>query len=271
MNMVRKHLTKSKAGFMAMAMSPDAIIINLTVSDVIGDPLDYLTDPTVPDTSTFDDARAVMDKYKLWDKVAPSIAEYLRNGNETNETPKSLPQKIYNHIIVRDDVACVGAMEKAKELGYNSMILSNMFEGESKELAAAFAAIAKEAALRGRPLKPPCVFIGGGEATMKINIPNPGMGGPSQQFALAASTWLDGIENIVIVGIDTDGTDGPSDKAGGIADSTTYVRAQEMGLNVYDYMARFDDMAALMKLGDVIYTGATGTNVNDLKVIVVGE
>ena len=211
-----------------------------------------------------------MDKYKLWDKVAPSIRDYLKNGSELNETPKSLPQTIYTHIIVRDDVACVGAMIKARELGYDSMILSNMFEGESKELAAAFAAIAKEAAVKGRPMKSPCVLIGGGEATMKITIPDPGMGGPSQQFAVAAATWLAGYNNIVIAGIDTDGTDGPSDKAGGIVDASTYERAVKMGMDLYDYMAHFNDMEALMKLDDVIYTGATGTNVNDLKVIVVG-
>ncbi len=270
MNMVRKHMTRSKAGFLAMEIDKKAVIINLTVSDVIGDPLDYITDPTVPDTSTFDDARAVMTKYKLWNMVAPSIAAYLKKGNIENETPKSLPHTIHTHIIVRGDVGCVGAYEKAKELGYNAMILSNMFEGESRELGAMFAAIAKEVAINNRPLTTPCVFIGGGEATMKINIPDPGMGGPSQQFALAAATWLNGYDNIVIAGIDTDGTDGPSDMAGGIVDSSTIKKAAELGIDIYDYMDRYDDTVAITALGDAVYTGATGTNVNDLKVIAVG-
>lgn len=269
MNMVRKHLTRSKAGFLAMAMNPEAIIFNLTVSDVIGSPLDYLTDPTVPDTSSFDDARQVMDKYKLWDKVAFSVADYLKNGSEANETPKTLPQKIYTSIIVYDNIACAGAMEYAKKLGYHSIILSNMFEGESAELASFFAAIAKEVAEYGMPLNKPCVFIAGGEATVKVTIPNPGTGGPSQTFALAAAKCIKDYKNIVIAGIDTDGTDGPTDEAGGIVDYSTVERAAEMDINIDDYLARFDPTPALIQLKDVVHTGATGTNVNDLKVMII--
>jgi glycerate-2-kinase len=270
MNAVRKHLTRSKGGWLAKTIHPKAVIINLTVSDVIGDPLDYITCPTVPDTSTFDDARAVMTKYSLWDRVPESIATYLRNGGPDQETPKDLSDHtIISHVIVAGDAACVGALQKAQELGFNSMILSSMLEGESKEIGSMFVAIGKEAILNNRPLQRPCAIIGGGEATMKIQIPDPGEGGPNQQFALAAATWIQDQDHIVVAGIDTDGTDGVSNLAGGIVDRTSVAEASRQNINLYDYMAKFNDSEALRKLGDAIYTGATGTNVNDLKLVIV--
>ncbi|MDO4553431.1 MAG: DUF4147 domain-containing protein, partial [Bacillota bacterium] len=263
MNWVRKHLTRSKGGWLAKTIHPQATLINLTVSDVIGDPLDCITCPTVPDSSTFDDARGVLDKYGLWDKLPESVTTYLRTGGPENETPKDLSDHhIISHIIVPGDAACLGALEKAKELGFSSVILSTMLEGESREMAAAFVAIGKEILINGRPMKAPCAVIGGGEATMKIDIPEPGEGGPSQQFAAAAATWIGDLEGIVVAGIDTDGVDGASSMAGGMADASTARRAAEMGIDLFAHMAAFSDGAAMQALGDAIYTGATGTNVN---------
>ncbi len=168
-NNVRKHLSRIKGGWLAKAVHPQAHLINLTVSDVIGDPLDYITCPTVPDTSSFDDARRTLTKYELWDKVPASVSRYLKAGGPAQETPKDLSDhKIDNFIIVAGTAACEGAAERAKELNLETMILSTMFEGESRELGGTFAAIAKEILLNGRPLKAPCVLIGGGETTVKI-------------------------------------------------------------------------------------------------------
>lgn len=269
MNAVRKHLCSIKGGGLAKAIHPEADIINLTVSDVIGDMLDYITCPTVPDTSTFDDARATLTKYQLWDKLPASVTSFLKTAGPEMETHKDLSDRnIHNFIIVKGDAACEGAEEKAREIGYNTFILSTMFEGESKEVGAVYAAIAKEVLLNNRPLKKPCVIIGGGETTMKISG-DAGEGGPNQQFSLAAATWLDEIEDIVIAGIDTDGTDGVSSMAGGLVDCYTMKEARKKNIDVFDHIKRFDDTPALKALHDAIYTGATGTNVNDLKILLV--
>ncbi|MGE4284525.1 MAG: glycerate kinase [Clostridia bacterium] len=269
MNAVRKHLCTIKGGWLAKNIHPKAEIINLTVSDVIGDALDYITCPTVPDTSTFDDARKTLTKYNLWEKVPQSVSNYLKNAGPEQETPKDLSDhQIHNFIIVKGDAACVGASDKAREMGYDTIILSTMLEGESKEVGATLAAIGKEILLNGRPLKMPCVVIGGGETTMKI-IGEAGEGGPNQQFALAAATWIEGLDKIVIAGVDTDGTDGVSNLAGGIVDGQTLEIARKQGIDVFKHINQFDDTPALRALGDGVYTGATGTNVNDLKLLLV--
>lgn len=269
MNAVRKHLCKIKGGRLAQAIHPEAVIINLTVSDVIGDMLDYITCPTVPDTSTLDDARATMEKYMLWDKVPNSVSKFLKEATEKDETPKDLSDHIiHNFIIVKGDAPCVGAEKRANELGYNTVILSTMIEGESREVGTVFAAIAKELVLNNRPIQRPCVIIGGGETTVRISG-EAGQGGPNQQFALSAATWIDDIDGIVIAGIDTDGTDGASDLAGGIVDGDTMKEARQLKIDIFEHLEKFNDTPALKGLKNGIFTGATGTNVNDLKIILV--
>lgn len=272
-NAVRKHLSQIKGGRLAKAIHPQAHLINLTVSDVIGDPLDYITDPTVPDTSTFDDAKATLTKYDLWSKVPSSVSRFLKRADAELETPKEKDLTKYNRcdfIIVKGDAACEAAAEKAKALGFNTMILSTMLEGESKELGRTIAAIAREVLLNHRPLKPPCVIVGGGETTVKIDGAS-GKGGPNQEFAVSAALSIENIEDVVIVGLDTDGTDGPTDYAGAISDKSTVLRARELCIDLFDSLKRHAVTPALCKLGDAIYTGATGTNVNDLKFMIVSQ
>jgi glycerate-2-kinase len=272
-NAVRKHLSQIKGGRLAKAIHPQAHLINLTVSDVIGDPLDYITDPTVPDTSTFDDAKATLTKYDLWSKVPSSVSRFLKRANPELETPKAKDLAEYTRhdfIIVKGDAACEAAAEKAKALGFNTMILSTMLEGESKELGRTIAAIAREVLLNHRPLKPPCVIVGGGETTVKIDGAS-GKGGPNQEFAVSAALSIENIEDVVIVGLDTDGTDGPTDYAGAISDKSTVLRARELCIDLFDSLKRHAVTPALCKLGDAIYTGATGTNVNDLKFMIVSQ
>jgi glycerate 2-kinase len=268
-NAVRKHLSRIKGGWLAKAIHPQAHLINLTVSDVIGDPLDYITCPTVPDTSSFDDARRTLTKYELWEKVPASVSRYLKEGSPSQETPKDLSDhRIDNFIIVAGTAACEGAAERARELNFQTMIFSTMFEGESRELGGTFAAVAKEILLNQRPLKPPCVIIGGGETTVKITG-EAGQGGPNQEFSLGAALWIDQIGEVVIIGQDSDGTDGPTDIAGGIVDNCTLDRARKLGIDIYAALNRHDVTPALLKLEDAILTGATGTNVNDLKLMLV--
>ena len=270
MNYVRKHLTQAKAGLLAKAISPKAPIINIGVSDGIGQGLDQCVEPTVTDASTFADAQNVLSKYHLWDKVPASVANYIKNGTPEQETPKDLSDRnIFNFLIVEVDKAVEGAYEKALEMGYHAEILSTFVEGEAREIGAMTSFIAKEIKTYNRPFPKPACFISGGEATMKIGIPNPGEGGPSQQCALGASVWMDGLEDVVIVCADTDGTDGPTKYCGGIVDCSTIERANEKGLDLYGYMDTFNDSKALLALDDIIFTGGTGTNVNDLRIAII--
>jgi hydroxypyruvate reductase/glycerate 2-kinase len=270
-NAVRKHLSQIKGGRLAAAMHPEAHLINLTVSDVIGDPLDYITDPTVPDTSTFDDARATLSKYDLWPHLPDSVVGFLRSAGQDQENPKGVDlarHKRNNFIIISASEACEAASAKATDLGFQSMILSSMFEGESRELGRTFAAIAKEVVQNRRPLEPPCVIIGGGETTVKIDG-LAGKGGPNQEFALGAAPYIAGIGSVLIAGLDSDGTDGPTESAGGLVDDQTLYRARRIGINLFDGLSNHDVTPIFRKLGDEIYTGATGTNVNDLKLMVI--
>ena len=158
-NAVRKHLSRIKGGWLAKAILP-ATLVNLTVSDVVGDPLDYITGPTVADTSTFDDARGVLDRYELWEALPESAADYLRSGGEAQETPKDFGDApIYTFLIVDSAAACLGAAERAAELGYKPMILTTMLKGEAREAGTFFAAIANEIVRFGRPMSAPCAIV----------------------------------------------------------------------------------------------------------------
>lgn len=268
-NAVRKHLSQIKGGRLAQAIHPKAHIINLTVSDVIGDPLDYITCPTVADTSTFAQAQATFDKYGLWDKVAEPVRAHLKAARPEDESPKDLSDhNIYDFIVVPGTAACEGAYMAAKEMGFSTFILSTQLEGESKEVGGTYADIAREICASGRPLKAPCVIVGGGETTVRITG-ECGEGGPSQEFAIGAALKLEGLKNVVVVGLDTDGTDGPTKLAGAMVDEFTLTRARAAGIDLYAALEKHDVSGPLKELGEIIFTGATGTNVNDLRILVV--
>jgi glycerate-2-kinase len=219
-------------------------------------------------------ARRTLTKYNLWGRVPAPVARFLKGAGPQRETPKEIDLEHYrkhNFIIVAGDAACVAAEEKARELGFQAMILSTMFEGESLELGANFAAIAKEIKLNHRPLTIPAAVIGGGETTVKIYENPAGLGGPNQEFALAASLGIEDAGPVVVVGFDSDGTDGPTDVAGGIVDEQTLSRAREKGIDIFASLVRHDVTPVLKTLEDVIETGATGTNVNDLKFLLMAN
>ncbi len=272
-NAVRKHISRVKGGRLALRVPAQAPLINLTVSDVIGDALDCITDPTVPDTSTLEDAVATLDKYGLWSRVPASVAAHLRNAREDQETPKPedfVGRATQSLVVVPGDRACVGAAKRAETLGYDTIILSTMFEGESAALGHTFAGIAKDVRHTGRPVRPPCVVIGGGETIVRIDGPA-GEGGPNQEFALSAAIGIDGLSDVAVLGIDSDGTDGPTDLAGGLVDGSVADEARRMGLDLTRYLRAHDAGAALRRLSAAVVTGSTGTNVNDLKILVVGR
>ena len=269
-NAVRKHLSDIKGGKLALSILP-AEIINLTVSDVTEDPLDYITGPTVPDTSTFADAVSVLKKYDLWDKFPKSAIHYLQNATPELETPKDFGEFesiVHSFILVRSGTICEAAAEKAKELGFTPLILTTMLEGESREVGTVFVGIAKEIIHNHRPLPPPCAIIAGGETTVKIDG-NSGEGGPNQEFALSAVLQLSSYDKVVIAALDTDGTDGPTDIAGGLVDNSTIQKAEEKSIDTFKHLSEHNAATVLLSLGDAIITGPTGTNANDLKILLV--
>lgn len=267
-NAVRKHLSRIKGGWLAKAIFP-ATLINLTVSDVVGNPLDYITDPTVADTSTFEDARKVITQYNLWPSLPESVTAYLKNSGAGQETPKDFSgEPIHTFILTDGEAACLGAAERAAQLGFSPMILSTMVKGEAKDCGTMFAAIAKEVALYQRPIHAPCAILAGGENTVTIQSCK-GTGGPNQEFSLSASLDISGFENILIAAIDTDGIDGSTKAAGGMVDGLTVKTAEEKGLDIPIALRDHNSFTILQKLDDIVFTGYTGTNVNDLKLILV--
>ncbi len=272
-NAVRKHLSRVKGGRLVRRLPAGTRLVNLTVSDVIGDRLDYITDPSVPDTATFADARATLDKYDLWHRLPASVTGHLRAGLDTDATVDAAGLAHLDRtdlLLVRNDAACSGAAAAARDRGLTPLILSTVFEGESSALGRTMAAIAKQIMADGNPVAAPCVLIGGGETTVTITAPaGAGQGGPNQEFALGAASELAGLRGIVALGLDTDGTDGPTGYAGGLVDGATASIARAAGLDLHGALRAHDAAPFLRDSGHIVVTGATGTNVNDLKLVVV--
>lgn len=272
-NAVRKHISTIKGGRLARRLPAGVNLINLTVSDVIGERMDCITCPTVPDGSTFADALLTVEKYQLWERLPPSVITHLKRADAAHETVR---EEALNHLnrqdllLVKSDAACLAAAAAAQLAGFHPYILSTEFEGESRSLAQVMVAIAREVVFRGRPFTRPCALIGGGETTVKIDKQG-GKGGPNQEFSVAAAVELSGCHNIVAIGIDTDGTDGPTIHAGGLADSHTYHLALQQGINLDLALETHNVTPALEKIKHIITTGNTGTNVNDLKLILIGS
>lgn len=266
-NAVRKHISRIKGGQLASLIYP-AEAVCLILSDVIGDRLNVIASgPTVPDNSTFKDAIDILKKYSIWNNTPRPVINYLLKGlkGEIAETPKPANPAFrrINNIIIGNNKAAVSAAEKkAKELGYHTMVLSTFVEGEAREIGKLFGAIAKEIAEFERPIKRKACIIAGGETT--VTVKGKGKGGRAQEFALSAALMINGLKDAAIVGVGTDGTDGPTDAAGAIADGTTVKRANEKGLDVKMYLENNDSYSFFKKLNDLIITGPTNTNVNDL-------
>ncbi len=266
-NTVRKHLSQIKGGNLARLAYP-AEIVSLILSDVVGNPLDVIASgPTVPDTTTFADAYGVIEKYGLLEELPRPIVKRLQQGKEglVAETPKEGDgsfARTHNLIIASNEVAAEAATTRAEELGFHTLLLSTFVEGEAREVAKVFAAIAKEIVNSGRPLPRPACVVAGGETT--VTIRGNGLGGRNQEMALSAALEIAGLEEVMIIPLASDGTDGPTDAAGAIADGSTLRRAQQAGLSAIQYLADNDSYHFFQQLGDLLITGPTNTNVNDL-------
>jgi len=272
-NSIRKHISGIKGGRLAQTAYP-ASFVSLLLSDVVGDDLDVIASgPSVPDSSTYQDCMEIITRYGIVKKLPDSVLRHLQNGlaGLVPETPK--PQdpvfsKTRNLIIGSNMDAICSAKIKAQNLGYNTLILSSMIQGETREVARVHAAIAKEIRKTGHPLSPPACILSGGETT--VTLSGNGKGGRNQEFALAAAIDIDGHENIVIFSAGTDGIDGPTDAAGALADSTTIKRASGKRLHAFEYLSNNDAYHFFHAINDLIITGPTLTNVMDLRIILVG-
>jgi len=270
MNAVRKHLSALKGGQMARLAHP-ATVVSLVLSDVVGNPLDVIASgPTVPDTTTFADARHVLEKYDLLDKAPPPVVTRFEAGlaGEVPDTPKPgdpVFERVQTEIIGSNELAAQAAVAKAHELGLNSLLLSTFIEGEAREVAKVFAGIGKGMARHGWPLSSPACLVAGGETT--VTIRGEGKGGRNQELALAAALAIEGWGDLCVVGLATDGTDGPTDAAGAVAWGDTVARARALGLDAEAYLANNDSYHFWGALGDLIVTGPTKTNVNDLVLV----
>ena len=268
-NAVRKHLSQIKGGLLARAALP-AELVNLTVSDVIDDPLDYIAGPVVPDTSRVADAVHVLEKYELWDQVAPSVRAHLGTGDQA-ETPKQLDDRlIHTFVLIPSSAASKAAVVRAKELGFSPLLLTTAMEGESSEVGTDIGSVIRKIVQTGSPVSSPCAVIASGENTVSV-LDAEGRGGPSQELALSLAVQLEGLPQVVVAALDTDGTDGPTQFAGGLVDSHSSSRARTLGYDISHSLRVHDASSALEAVGDIVYTGATGTNVADLLVILVGR
>ena len=271
-NTVRKHISAYKGGWLAKAVYP-ATMINLILSDVIGDPLDAIASgPTVPDNTTFMDAKYILEKYNLWTNLASSIHNVILEGIRGNikETPKPADpafKKVYNIIIGNNKVSSIAALNYLKMKGLNTLLLSTTLEGETKQVGKDLAAVAINITSHGKPLLRPAGIVAGGETT--VTVTGSGMGGRNQELALAAALKLQGIENCVIASLSTDGIDGPTDAAGAIVDGFTIIQSEKQKMNAKEYLENNDSYSFFKKLSSLIITGPTGTNVNDIAVIIV--
>ena len=268
-NAVRKHVSAVKGGRLAARIAP-ARIVNLTASDVAGDVLDAITDPTVVDTSTVDDAIAVLRDREIWDQVPASVREHL--GTPAADSPALDGTSIDTVLLATGAQACDAMALEAKTAGLNAHIFSTTLEGEAHEIGRMLANLARESSTRGTPFTPPCLLVGcGGEATVALGEDGAfGAGGPNQETALATALALGGGAAVAAAFIDTDGSDGGTDAAGGIADGASLARAADAGIDLSASLAAHRSREALERLDDLVFTGPTGTNVNDLFVLAVG-
>ena len=271
-NTIRKHLSLIKGGGLARAAYP-ATIISLILSDVVGDDLDIIASGlTVPDTGTFADCKNIIESYNIAVKLPKNVLNHIKKGcaGEIAETPKPDEpcfQRVKNLVIGNNFNTLVKARAKAQSLGYNTIILSSLIEGETREIAKMHSAIAREILATGNPLELPACILSGGETI--VTMDNHGLGGRNQEFVLASAIEIAGEKNVVVLSVGTDGTDGPTDAAGAIADSDTLTKARDLGISAKKFLTAHDSYNFFTKLEDLIITGPTHTNVMDLRIFLM--
>jgi len=275
MNAVRKHLSTLKGGGLARLFGRTPVIA-LILSDVVGDPLDTIASgPLVPDPTTFGDCLDMLKRVFVLDQMPVSVRRRLEAGarGEIPETPKPgdpVFRNVLNWIVGSNAQACSAAARAARRLGYKVMVLTTRLEGDTAEAARFHMSIAEEIVSQGRPLRRPACLLSGGETTVRVT--GTGRGGRNQEFALnCAGTLARLAAPCLVASLGTDGTDGPTDAAGAMVDNTTVSRSIKYGARFLAESLRNNDSYEFFKrLGDLIFTGPTRTNVMDLHIVLIG-
>jgi glycerate 2-kinase len=264
-NTVRKHMSGVKGGRLAERLAP-ATILSLIISDVVGDDLDSIASgPTVPDTSSREDALSILKRRNIWKKIPTNVQNVLLS--KKNETPKpgsKIFENVFNVLVGSNRQSCLAASNELKHLGYRPLILTTRLKGDASQSGSFLASILREIRSNGVTLKPPAAIIAGGETTVKVT--GNGIGGRNQELALSAAIELDGLKGVALASIDTDGVDGFTNAAGAIIDGATIRRGKKRNLEAKNYLMRNDSYNFLKKTGDLIISGPTGTNVNDIMI-----
>ncbi|HYI83151.1 MAG TPA: glycerate kinase [Acetobacteraceae bacterium] len=269
MNCVRRHLSAIKGGRLAAAAHP-ARIVTLAISDVPGDdPAVIASGPTVPDPTTFAEARALLAHYGI--TPPPAVAAHLESAED--ETPKPGDPRLAGseyRMIATPLMALEAMAAEARALGLAPLILGDALEGEAREVGTVLAGIARSIRAHGQPLQPPAVLLSGGETTVTIRAPEPGRGGRNTECLLGLALALAGEGGIWALSADTDGVDGTEGAAGAIVTPDTLARARAAGLDGRAVLAAHDSYGLFATLGDLVSTGPTLTNVNDVRAVLVG-
>lgn len=271
LNTVRKHLSRAKGGRLAEAAFP-ATVVSLILSDVVGDRLDVIASgPTAADPTTFGEALGILERYRLSEAVPPPVLELLRRGGRGDipETPKAgspFLDRVENIIVGSNRQALEAAARSARELGFTVEILSAELTGEAREVGRQLARQTRAAASSKAGNAGHCL-LAGGETT--VTVRGQGKGGRNMELALAFAIEIEGQPGITLLSAGTDGTDGPTDAAGAIVDGETVARAREQGLDPREYLDNNDSYTFFERCGGLLVTGATGTNVMDLQIVLI--
>jgi len=264
MNAVRKHLSAIKGGRLALAAHP-ARVVTLAISDIPGDdPAAIASGPTVADPSTLADVHEIITRYKI---DLPPAASAILSAN--NETPKSLSAQNTVKIIAAPSLALSAAADAAARAGLTPLILGDAIEGESREVGIVMAGIARSVRLNGRPVQAPAILLSGGETTVTIGEGPAGRGGRNTEFLLGFAIAMAGEPDVFALAGDSDGIDGTEDAAGAIVTPGTLARARAKGLNPHAYLVAHDSYSFFDGISDLVRTGPTGTNVNDIRAILI--
>jgi len=264
-NTVRKHVSTLKGGGLAKLAAPAATLA-LLLSDVVGDESSSIASGlTAPDPTTLEDAKNVLRRYGI--EPPESVTQHLDAVDETPKPGDDLFDGVMNIVCGGGWHAAEAAVERARELGYAPLLLSTSLTGDARAAASMYAAVVREALASGNPVSPPCAVVGAGELT--VTVRGDGTGGPNQEFSLALSLALEGVDGWAAFSVDTDGHDGPTEAAGALVDGGTASAIREGGVDPEDAMETNDAYAALEAGGALLVTGPSGTNVNDLRVALV--
>lgn len=265
MNAVRKHLSRIKGGRLALAAKP-ARVVSLLISDVPGDdPSEIASGPTVADPSDINNVREIVSRYAL--DLPENVRKVLEKGEET---PKAGDIEEDIRLIATPSLALQAAADEAVKLGLTPLILGDSLEGESKDVGAVMAGIALSASRKGLPVKGPAVLLSGGETTVTIGKGLAGKGGRNTEFLLSLALTLKGAGGIWAIAGDSDGIDGVEDAAGALVTPDTLARMRNAGVDPRQSLVGHDSYTAFKAVGDLVVTGPTLTNVNDIRAILIG-